>query len=150
MRRLTLLIVVLVAAVSFLAFRPATTTDASAVEGVWKTVHFTTADGEGNEVTTPNLTIITATHFATVRAGQREQLPEDPTDEQLLAAWDVFNANAATYEVEGNEMCTKLIVAKSPNLTAEQAVRCSILEVDGDTLTRTLGNGLVLRYTRIE
>ena len=41
MRRLITLIVLAVAAVSFLAFRPATTIDATAVEGVWKAVHFT-------------------------------------------------------------------------------------------------------------
>ncbi len=150
MRRLIPLIVVLVAASSFLALRPATTTDAGDLEGVWKTVHFTTADGEENEVTTPNLTIFTATHYASLRAGQREQLPDDPTDEQRVAAWIGFFGNAGTYEVDGNEMCTKIIIAKSPNLTAEQAVRCSTFEVDGDTLIRTLGNGLVLRYTRIE
>ncbi len=80
----------------------------------------------------------------------RETFPEEPTDEQRLAAWRRFRANAGTYEVRGNEIRMKVIVHRNPNLTAEQAERSSTFEVDGDTMVRTLGNGLVLRYTRIE
>jgi hypothetical protein len=152
MRRLTPLIVLVIAAVSFLAFRPSTTTNASAVEGVWKAVHVTTAAGEEIERTTPNLMIFTATHYASVRTNQppREQLPDDPTDEQLLAAWRPFNASAGTYEVQGNEIHAKVIVAKDPNSTAEQRENTSTFEVDGDTLIRTFGGGAVVRYTRVE
>ena len=158
MRRLTVFIVLAVAAVSFVAFRPATTTDASAVEGVWKTVHVTRSDANGtqeNEITTPNLTIFTATHFANVRTGQREELAEDPTDEQLLAAWRPFNASAGTYEVKGNEIHTKIIVHKSPNVTAAQRENSAPFEVAGDTMHRTFTNqaGTVtwkVKYVRVE
>lgn len=158
MRRFTLLTVFAVAAVSFVAFRPAATTDANAVEGVWKALHVTRTDAEGtqeNEITTPNLTIFTATHYANVRAGQREELAEDPTDEQLLAAWRPFNASAGTYEVKGNEIHTKVIVHKSPNVTAAQRENSAPFEVAGDTMYRTFTNqaGTVtwkVKYLRVE
>ena len=153
MRRLILLIVVLVAAGSFLALRPATTTDAGGLEGVWKLVTFTNADGEETEITQPQLLFFTAGHYAILSvlgAQPRELLPEEPTDEQRLAAWRRFFANAGTYEVDGDAVRRKVIVAKDPAFMAEQAEFSYTFEVDGDTLTMTQDSGAVLTYTRLE
>ncbi len=152
MRRLIVLLVLVVAAGSFLAFRPTMTTEVTAVEGVWKTVHVTTAEGDFDSPQ-PSILLFTAGHYAAVSVRgtePRETFPEEPTDEQLLAALRRFFANAGTYEVSGNEIHTKVIVARNPNLTAEQAERSSTFEVDGDTMVRTLSNGVVVTYTRIE
>ncbi len=152
MRRLILLLVLVVAGGSFLAFRPMTTED-TAVDGVWKTVHVTTAEGDFDRTQVPSILLFTAGHYAalTVRGTEpKETFPEEPTDEQRLAAWRRFFANAGTYEVHGNEIHMKVIVARNPNRTAEQAERSSTFEVDGDTMVRTLSNGVVLTYTRIE
>ncbi len=152
MRRLTVLLVLVVAAGSFLALGPARTTDATVVEGVWKLVHVTTAD-QDFDTTQPSIVLFTAGHYAAVSvrgAEPRETFPEEPTDEQRLAAWRRFFANAGTYEVHGNEIHTKVIVARNPNLTAEQAEFSSTFEVDGDTMVRTFSNGVVVTYTRIE
>ena len=127
------------------------TTD-TAVEGVWKLVHVTTATGDF-DTTQPGILLFTAGHYASVAVRgtePRETFPEEPTDEQRLAAWGRFFARAGTYEVNGNEIHTKVIVARNPNLTAEQAERSSTFELDGDTMVRTLSNGVVLTYTRIE
>ncbi len=151
MRRLTLLLVPVVAAGSFLAFRPMTT-EVTAVEGVWKTIHVTTAEGDF-DATQPSILIFTAGHYASVAVRStepRETFPEEPTDEQRLAAWGRFFASAGTYEVSGNEMTTKVIVARNPNNTAEQLERSSTFELDGDTMVRTFSNGVVVTYTRIE
>ncbi len=151
MRRLTVLLVLVVAAGSFLAFRPMTT-EVTAVEGVWKLVHVTTAEQDYDNPR-PSILLFTAGHYAAVSVRgtePREMLPEEPTDEQLLAALRRFFAHAGTYEVSGNEIHTKVIVARNPNLTAEQAERSSTFEVDGDTMVRTLSNGVVITYTRIE
>ncbi len=145
------ILVPVVAAGSFLAFRPLTT-EVTAVEGVWKTVHVTTAEGDF-DATQPSILLFTAGHYAalTVRGIEpRETFPEEPTDEQRLAAWSRFFANAGTYEVHGNEIHTKVIVARDPNATAEQVERSSTFEVDGDTMVRTFSNGVVVTYTRIE
>jgi hypothetical protein len=91
MRRLTLPLV-LVAVALALAFMSAPERDLAFPEGVWKTVEVTITNEEGtttNESTQPNLTIFTKGHYASLRAGggpePRELLPEDPSDEQLLA-----------------------------------------------------------------
>ncbi len=152
MRRLTVLLVLVVAAGAFLAFRPAMTTEVTAVEGVWKSVHVTTAEGDF-DATQPSILLFTAGHYASVAVRgtePRETFPEEPTDEQRLAAWSRFFANAGTYEVTGNEIHTKVIVARNPNATAEQAEGSSTFEVDGDTMVRTFSNGVVVTYTRIE
>ena len=151
MRRLTVLLVLVVAAGSFLAFRPMTT-EVTAVEGVWKLVHVTTAEGDFDSPQ-PSILLFTAGHYAAVSVRgtePRETLPEEPTDEQRLAAWRRFFAGAGTYEVYGNEIHMKVIVARSPNATAEQLERRSTFEVDGDTMVRTFSNGVVVTYTRIE
>jgi len=162
MRRLIPLIVFAVAAVSFLAFRPATTTDASAVEGVWKTVHVTTTNDEGtqeNEVTRLSLVIFTEGHWASFRTGGgpegREMFPEEPTDEQRLTAFRQYNATAGTYEVVGNEIHTKLLMHRNPNAMAEQGENASAFEMDGDALVRIFtnannGNSFRVRYERVE
>ncbi len=152
MRRLTLLLVLVVAAGSFLAFRPTMTTEVSALDGAWKLVHVTTAEGDFDSPQ-PSILLFTAGHYAAVSVRgtePRETFPEEPTDEQRLAAWRRFFASAGTYEVSGNEIHTKVIVARNPNLTAEQAERSSTFEVDGDTMVRTLSSGVVLTYTRLE
>ena len=151
MRRLTVLLVLVVAVGAFLAFRPMTT-EVTAVEGVWKTIHVTTAEGDFDSPQ-PSILLFTAGHYAAVSVRgtePRETFPEEPTDEQRLAAWRRFFASAGTYEVSGNEIHTKVIVARNPNLTAEQAERSSTFEVDGDTMVRTLSSVVVLTYTRLE
>ena len=146
MRRLSILIVFAIAAVSLLAFQPAETTDASALEGVWKSVHLTITNEEGTEefeITAPSLLIFTKGHYASMNVrGQeaREPLTNDATDEQLVAAWRRFGANAGTYSVADGEITTKVIVAKSPNSTAEHRENSAPFEVDGDTLVRTFTN----------
>jgi len=152
MRRLTVLLVLVVAAGSFLAFRPMTT-EVTAVEGVWTVIHVTWEGETFDRTQVPSILILTAGHYASVavrRTEPRETLPEEPTDEQRLAAWSQFFASAGTYEVSGNEMHTKVIVARNPNATAEQLERSSTFEVDGDTMVRTSDTGLVITYTRIE
>ena len=126
MRRLIPVIVLLIASGSWLALRTAPTTDATAVECVWKTVHVTITNEEGtqeNEITQPSLTMFTATHWASFRIGggqePRAMLPEDPTDEQRLAALRRYNGTAGTYEVRGNEIHTKQLMHRNPNVMAE-------------------------------
>ena len=161
MRRLIPFLVVLVSAGSFLALRPAGNTDAGGLDGVWKVVEVTVTNAEGtttNPVEQPNLTIFTDGHYATLNVfgdEPRAQLPDDPTDEQVLAAWRPFGANAGTYEVSGSELTTTVLVAKNPNATANQNTNTSSFEVDGDTLYRTLtnannGNTFRLKLVRVE
>ena len=136
MRRLTLLIVLLVAAVSFLALRPATTTDATAVEGVWKIVHFTVSSDEGTvegDINQPNLMIFSGRHYASI-------FPSGGGGE--------MSAQGGTYEVKGNEIHFR-IIATSPT-ESPAGERSATFEVDGDTLVMTYTDGPVVTFTRVE
>lgn len=163
MRRVSIFLVLAASAALLLAFRsvPTTATEVSSIQGVWKAVSWVRTNAEGTEegqVTQPNLTIFTTGHYAggTVRGSEpREVLPEDATDEQRLAAWRRYGGGAGTYRLEGNTLSTKVIVAKSPNATAEQRENTSMVEVDGDTLRRTWTNAennssWTTTYTRVE
>jgi hypothetical protein len=161
MRRLIPLVLVLVGAASFLALRPAPAKDAGGLDGVWKLVEVTTTNDEGtntNSVDQPNLTIFTDGHYASLNVfgdEPRAQLPDDPSDELVLAAWRQFNANAGTYVVSGSDLTTTVVVAKSPNATANQNTNTSSFELDGDTLYRTFtnannGNTFKLKLVRVE
>ena len=137
MRRLTLLIVLLVAAVSFLALRPATTT----VEGVWKIVHFTVTTDEGTvegDINQPNLMIFSGRHYASI-------FPSGGGGE--------MSAQGGTYEVKGNEIHFRIIATSpntSPNVPPEQEEESATFEVDGDTLVMTYTDGPVVTFTRVE
>jgi len=157
MRRLTFGIVLVVAAVSVLALSAAATTDASAVEGVWKYVSITYTTPEGTQeidITQPSFLIFTAKHYASlfVTGGEpRAELPEGATDEQLVAAWRPFIAHAGTYEVKGNEIHQKMLLNKSPKQSDGTP---GTFEVDGDTLVRTgtpaPGVTVVVKCVRVE
>jgi hypothetical protein len=161
MRRLSIVLVFAIAAVSLLAFQPAATSDASALEGAWKAVHVTVTNEEGTEereTTQPNLLIFTKGHYASVSvrgAEAREALPDEPTDEQRVAAWRRVGANAGTYSAADGEIATKVIVAKSPSATANQRERSAPFRLDGDNLVRTFTNQAgtttwVVTYERVE
>jgi len=160
MRKLALLPAVLAVAAVAVAFRTVPGTQASPA-GAWKLVEVTITNDEGtttNQVDQPNLTIFTGGHYASVNVfgdEPRAELPEDPTDEQRLAAWQPFNANAGTYDMSGSDLTTTVIVAKSPNATANHRSNTSVVERDGDTLYRTFtnpNNGATfkLKYVRVE
>ena len=156
MRKLMLPAVLGLAAVVALAFNMAPNSSKTEVEGAWTGVSVTITNSDStwtNEITTPNLTLFTEGHFAALRTGERESLPEDPTDEQRLAAWGPFFANAGTYTVSGSEMNTTVIIAKNPNATAEHRSQTSTFERDGYTLWRmfTRPNAeFKVKYTKLE
>ncbi len=146
MRRLSIVLVFAISAVSLLAFQPAATSDTSAVEGVWKAVHVNVTNEEGTEereITQPNLLIFTEGHYASLTVfgdEARGELADEPTDEQLLAAWRPFGASAGTYSAADGEIATKIIIAKSSNATANQRERSAPFRLDGDKLVRTFSN----------
>ncbi len=161
MRKLAILLVPAAMAASVMALRPATDHSYSAVEGVWKSVEVTVTTADStytNEVTEPNLLIFTKRYYAglrILRAEPRLELPDEPSDEQLLAAWRPFRAGAGTYEVSGSEITTKVIVAKNPNATAEQRENTSAFELEGDVMhrtftNRTTGDQFRVKYVRAE
>ena len=137
MRRIIHIIVLVVVASSFLALRPATTADATAVEGVWKMVHFTVSGDEGTvegDINQPNLMIFSARHYAAIfPSGDGEEM----------------SAQGGTYQVNGNEIHFR-IIATSPSVSPEQEEESATFEVDGGTLVMTYTDGPVVTFTRVE
>ena len=162
MRRLIPLIALTIAVTSVVAFRPTHRADASSVVGAWKVVSATVLGGPQAgaefELSQPSLAVFTERHFATVLVSgmqPRVTLPDEPTNEQLLAAWRPVQAMAGTYEIVGGELRTRLIVSKSPNETAEGTEETSTLELDGDALYRTFMDeqgdpALRVKFVRVE
>lgn len=127
--------------------------DAAVVNGVWRVAHVNFR-GRDFDTTEPDLLLFTDGYYAAVSVrgeGEWEPLPQNPTDEERLASLDRFFANAGTYEVAGDEIRMKIIVAKSSRATAEQPENVATFELQGDdTLIITYSSGAVLTFDRLE
>lgn len=102
------------------SFSVAESKSASPVVGVWQVAEVTTTgpNGHKNASPQPGLYIFAASHYAQERVTSdtpRAELPTtERTDKQVADAFGPFNANAGSYEVKGNEIWFKRVVAKSP------------------------------------
>ena len=146
MRKAFLPIVMLGLAAIVLAFRPAPDSiDASSLNGAWKvvTVHAELQDTTfTREEDRPNMLLFTDGHWASVRIagdGTRAELPEEPTDEQLLEAWRPLRASAGSYSVSGNTITSKTLIAKNPNSMGGEEWD-SEFSLEGDKLVRVFRN----------
>ena len=86
------------------------------------------------------------------RIPSRQELPESPTDSQLVAAWEPVVAFAFTYEVKGNAVIEHLLFSKNPNeKQGEQGSHP--FKFDESDLIWTImsgGNTFTLRFMRLE
>ncbi|HSM35928.1 MAG TPA: lipocalin-like domain-containing protein [Longimicrobiales bacterium] len=100
---------------------PAAAAQENSVEGAWRVTHWETADASYDAQ--PGLFIFTTTHYAmmfTQGADARGQYDSEAgqTDEETLAAYGSFIANAGRYSLEGDQLTTRAYVAKDPNYMA--------------------------------
>src|SRR5205823_1965136 len=91
------------------------------LKGVWKVVEAKRSGPNAgtNSNPQPGLYIFTRKHYATVGVigdKPRPQVPdvEKATASELLAMWGPFVANAGTYEISGDTLTTRPLVAKMP------------------------------------
>jgi hypothetical protein len=149
MRRLAIAALVLLTATATAAFTFADTNDgytSADIMGVWTAVSWERTNEEGtekSEIANPNMMMFTAKHYAMMRIGgegERELLPEEPTDEQRLAAYQRFMANAGAYKVDGNMLVTHTKIARSPNAMHDPQPNESMIHMDGDKMHRTWKN----------
>jgi hypothetical protein len=139
----------------------------SGIEGVWRAIEVTTT---GPNATTrkdlqPNLSIFTAKHYSQMAVVSDKPRPEmkfgeaaSASAEQLRAVWGPFIANAGTYEVKGDEIILKALVAKMPATMAPGNGLTVSFNLDGNTLTTTtksnragpVANPTTIKYTRVE
>jgi hypothetical protein len=131
----------LLAAISVLAYQAASQSGRNPLTGAWIIVETTITDsGEAtvNGEPQPGLYIFTDRHFSTmlVPGTDRPPFSAGRTDAERLAAYDNFVADAGTYELQGNMLMTGNIIAKIPNgMTARIPYRVGF---EGEDLILTL------------
>jgi hypothetical protein len=87
----------------------------------------------------PNLTMLSARHYGQLHDDTARARPvlgdaSKASADQLRAAWGPFAAEAGTYEVTGNVITMRPIVAKNPAAMAPGAFMSYAYTLDGDTL----------------
>ena len=114
--------------------------------GVWQAVEVTVAGRGARTITVPeprpNLIIVTARHYSRVEvhAEGPRPIPADLTKAnatELRAVWGPFVGEAGTYEVTGNRITMRPIVAKDPAVMGPGSFITYSYKLDRDTLWLT-------------
>ncbi len=146
---------------SVLATVPSVMAQADKLIGVWKVteVKYPQTDYmDAQTVVDPQsrLWIFTKKHYSQMEVTgdkPRADLPKEPTDAQIAAAYRQFLANSGTYEVKGSTITRLPIVAKGPNLTNSPRPGSFEFRFEGDSLIILYGTsfGLIeLKLIRLE
>ena len=145
------------------------------IQGVWRAVEITVTNpnpppgtpGTGTHTSVqPELLIFTGKHYSRVAdlAGQPRpttpfKVQGKPTLEELQARWGPFQAHAGTYEISGNTLTRRMLVAKSTTDQSKQYAFSDTIKLDGNNLwlTETERPGAVkrpypdtIKYVRVE
>jgi hypothetical protein len=116
------------------------------IQGVWRVTRVTTTGPNGRTISNPQpgLYIFTAKHYAMMTAEgdqSRYEIPPGQADrmttDQLRAAWEPFAANAGTYDLAGDTLTTKAIVAKNQAVMKNGNFQTYSVKMEGKTLTVT-------------
>jgi hypothetical protein len=114
------------------------------LQGAWKAVEITVTGPSARTLTSlqPNLTVISAKHYARVDVqsdGPRPILTDvtNATADQLRAVWGPFVAEAGTYELTEDTLTLHPIAAKNPAAMVAGAVIVYACKLEGNTLTLT-------------
>ena len=134
---------------------------APGLDGAWEIVSMATAAGQTVTSPQPGLLLFTGSHYSyTLVTGDRPRPPLPPgvvSTTDLLRAWNPFSANAGTFEVSGDSMIRRPVVAKSPATMAPGAFNRYTFQLVADTLwVTTVGtesgparNPTTVRYERV-
>jgi hypothetical protein len=137
-------------------------TGAEDLEGAWLVVEVVTTGPSARTISSPQpgLLLFTGGHYSYTLINGDEPRPGLPpgvaSAEALLMAWNPFSANAGTYEISGDRMIRRPIVAKDPNAMAPGAYNEYTFRMSADTLwVTTVGteagparNPQTVRYVR--
>ena len=115
------------------------------IEGVWRPVEIRTTGPGGRTITPdqPSLDVITAKHYSRVEihgSGPRPTVTDaaNATADELRSAWGPVIAEAGSYELRGNMIRMRPLVAKSQAAMASGVVLENTFRLAGDTLWLTL------------
>ena len=137
------------------------------IQGVWQAVEVTIT-GQGARTITipqprPNLTILTAKHYSQLHDDAERPRPvlanaATASADELRAAWGSFAGDAGTYEIAGNVITMRPVVAKNPAAMAPGAFISYSYTLDGNTLRVTqqrnqngaIANPVTIKVVRVE
>jgi hypothetical protein len=137
------------------------------LEGVWQAVEVSVTGPGARTIVIPeprpNLVIITARHYSRVEVhseGPRPMLGDvaKATADELRAAWGPFVAEAGTYELTGNVLTMRPLVAKNPAAMAPGAFIAYTVRMEGNTIWVTyqrnqsgpIANPATIKAVRVE
>jgi hypothetical protein len=109
------------------------------IEGVWKVTEIVVTGEDASNVRSPQpgLIIFTQKHYSVmwIPGNQPRTLfkGESPTNEEKIAAYDSFVANAGTYEVAEQTLTLHPVVSRSPNFMAGGSAK-NQFRIEGTTL----------------
>jgi Lipocalin-like domain len=132
--------------------------------GAWQITGATTAGPNGRATTKfPGVLIFTGKYYSRMLLASDQ--PRSPLKDQstataaeLLAAWGPLTAASGTYEIVGDMLNLRPMIAKNPQVMAPGVIDAFTFKVEGNTLTMTairnangpVANGTIFTYTRIE
>jgi len=115
----------------------------SSLQGAWRVTEVTqTSQGTRTVKNPPGMFLFTAKHYATLTTRSDQPRPDIPqsktataTADELRAAWGPFTANGGTYELSGDTLTTKAIIAKNQGVMKSGNYQAFSVKMDGNTLT---------------
>ena len=141
-RRIVLLVIVVVAATQFVSAQAT-----PSIQGAWRVTGIVvTGDGAQTYKTPqPGLMIFAKQHYSIVmlfadaprKDGSSGANPNKLTDAEKVTwfdPWDALTANSGTYQIKGNTLTTRPLVAKNPSVMTGPA-QTREFKIDGNTLT---------------
>ena len=113
-------------------------TSASPLDGAWVVTSLQSSDGKVIDPAGPGQFIFlggrySAVYTVGVTERRKSEKAFDPTEEEMVEQYDTIIVNSGTYQVEGNELTLRPLVAKSPEYIGGSSTM--EFSVDGDTLT---------------
>jgi len=115
------------------------------LEGVWQAVEVkrTGPNAGTNSNPQPGFYMFTRKHYSTVAVisdTPRRQVQDaaKATAAELLAMWGAFVATAGTYDISGDSVTFRPMVAKMPEVMKPGNSAIAQFKLEGDTLTLTL------------
>lgn len=121
-----------------------TAVQTGSVQGVWKTVAIAFPGPDGRTLTNlqANLSVFAAKHYSRTvieSNGPRPILadPSKATADELRATWGPFSGEAGTYDVTGDVIIMRPLVAKNPAVMVQGAYTAYAFKLAGDTMWMT-------------
>jgi hypothetical protein len=135
------------------------------IQGAWRAVEVTLTGPGARTITNPGatLTVVSGKHYARVEEQSESPRPvladvSKASADELRATWGPFVGEAGSYELTGDMLTTRPVVAKNPAAMAAGAYSVYRCKVDGNTLTLTtlrnqngpVANPATIKLARVE